>query len=222
VTRYALQAARVLVERGIKLLVVACNTVSAIALDTLTARHARLPVVGVVMPGAEAACRVTKGGRIAVIATESTVRGGAYQRAIASLLPEARVVARPCSLFVALAEEGWVEGTLVEGIVARYLEPMFGAPAREKPDCLVLGCTHFPVLAGAIGNVLGPDVALVDSARTTAAAVHRRLDAAGIARSGTRGEVRFLATDGTERFREIGERFFGEPIALDLVELVDL
>jgi glutamate racemase len=222
VTRYALQAARALVGRGIKLLVVACNTVSAVALDALAERHASLPVVGVVLPGAEAACRMTRVRCIGVIGTESTVRGGAYQRAIAALIPDARVVARPCSLFVALAEEGWVDGPLVEGIIARYLGPMFNDAAEDRPDCLVLGCTHFPVLAPAIRNVLGDHIALVDSAATTAAVVRERLASTGLTRQGGAGDVRFLATDGAERFRQVGEHFFGAPIARDLVELTDL
>jgi len=222
VTRYALQAARALVGRGIKLLVVACNTVSAVALESLAERHASLPIVGVVLPGAEAACRVTRARCIGVIGTESTVRGGAYQRAISSLIPDARVVARPCSLFVALAEEGWVDGPLVEGIIARYLGPMFNDAAADRPDCLVLGCTHFPVLAPAIRSVLGTHIPLVDSAATTAAVVRSHLATRGLARGGGAGDVRFLATDGAERFRQVGEHFFGEPIARELVELTDL
>jgi glutamate racemase len=178
--------------------------------------------VGVVLPGAEAACRMTRARCIGVIGTESTVRGGAYQRAIAALIPDARVVARPCSLFVALAEEGWVDGPLVEGIIARYLGPMFNDAADDRPDCLVLGCTHFPVLASAIRNVLGTHIALVDSAATTASVVRSHLATRGLARGRGAGDVRFLATDGAERFRQVGEHFFGEPIARELVELTDL
>jgi glutamate racemase len=222
VTRYAMQAARRLVERDVKLLVVACNTASAVALEQLAGHFAPLPVVGVVRPGAKAACERSATGRIAVIATESTVRGGAYQTAIRSLRPAASVVAQACSLFVALAEEGWTEGPLVEGVARRYLGPLFDAP--ERPDCLVLGCTHFPVLAGAIRNVVGPDVMLVDSAATTAVVVRDRLRALGLARrdDGGGAAVRFLATDGCERFRAVGERFLGESIARDVVDLVDL
>jgi glutamate racemase len=222
VTRYALQAARALVERDIKLLVIACNTASAVALEALASHHEAVPVIGVVRPGAEAACRVSKTGRIAVIATESTVRGGAYQDAIRALRPSSRITARACSLFVALAEEGWIEGPLVEGIAARYLKPDFGTADRDRPDVLVLGCTHFPVLAPAIANVVGRDVELVDSAATTAVAVQDLLARSGLGRTSGRGDVRFLATDGTERFRRVGERFFGERIDSGAVELIDL
>jgi len=222
VTRYAAQAARALVQREIKLLVIACNTASAVALEALAAEHPSIPVMGVIGPGAEAACKLSTSGRIAVIATESTVRGGAYQDAIRAQRPSARITARACSLFVALAEEGWVDGPLVEGIAARYLKQDFGSPDRERPDVLVLGCTHFPVLAPAIGNVVGRDVTLVDSAATTAVAVQELLASSSLLRAGTRGEVHFLATDGADRFRRVGERFFGEQIDLGSIELVDL
>jgi glutamate racemase len=221
VTRYALQATRALVDHGVKLLVVACNTASAVALDTLAAHHPALEIVGVVGPGAAAACKASKSGRIAVIATESTVRGGAYQTAIRTLRPGAEVTARACSLFVSLAEEGWTEGPVAEAVAARYLSEDF-ATGCDRPDVLVLGCTHFPVLAPVIAKVVGDGVALVDSAATTTDSVRRRLQTSRLSRVGARGVVRFLATDGTERFRRVGERFFGEPIAAGSVELVDL
>jgi glutamate racemase len=220
VTRYAMQAARALADRDVKMLVVACNTASAVALDELAAAYAPLPVVGVVDPGARAACRVSATKRIAVIATEGTVRGGAYQRAIRALDPEADVIAAACSLFVALAEEGWTEGPLVESIATRYLEPIFGVEGSRRPDCLVLGCTHFPVLAGAISAVVGPSVAIVDSAETTAAVVRERIGSAAQP-AHARGLVEFLATDGPARFRAVGAVFFGEPIQAD-PQIVDL
>jgi glutamate racemase len=236
VTRYAMQAARRLIERDVKMLVIACNTASAVALETLAAHFAPLPVIGVVAPGAQAACVASASGRIAVIATESTVRGGAYQAAIRRLRPDARVVAQACSLFVALAEEGWTDGPIVEAVARRYLEPLFGARDDERPDCLVLGCTHFPVLAGAIRNVAGESVTLVDSAATTAAFVHERLAAAELTRGAgatcrpsagrhdteRHGTLELLATDGAERFRTAGQRFLREPIGADDVQLVDL
>ena len=124
---------------------------------------------GVLEPGAAAACRATRTGRIAVLATESTVRGGAYQSAIARQLPSAVVTARACPLFVALAEEGWTDGPIVEGVIHRYLDDVFVAGATDAhPDTLVLGCTHFPVLAPTLRKVLGNGIAIVDSAATTA------------------------------------------------------
>lgn len=221
VTRYAQQAARVLAERGVKLLVIACNTASAVALGPLAAAFAPLPVVGVIDPGAEAACAASRTGQIAVIATEGTVRGGAYERAIRARRPDATVISRPCQLFVALAEEGWVRGAIAEAIARRYLEDLIA----EHPglDCLVLGCTHFPVLRDAIAAAVGPRVTLVDSAETTAGAVAGILARNGLrAPDGPGGGVRFLATDAPARFARVGAVFLGEPIAPEAVELVDL
>ena len=222
VTRYALQASRLLVERGVKLLVVACNTASAVALPALRQAHPGLALVGVVEPGARASCEASRAGVIAVIATEGTVRGGAYQEAIRRVRPAARVVARACSLLVALAEEGWTEGALVEAIVARSLDGLFHGAPGERPDALVLGCTHFPMLAGALRAVVGPEVTLVDSAETTAAAVHEALASRGLEREGSAGRLDLLATDGPERFARVGSRFLGEPLDPRTVERVDL
>jgi glutamate racemase len=220
VVRYALQAADELVQRDIKALVVACNTASAAALPALQQRHAGLPVIGVIEPGAQAACAVSAGGRIAVLATESTVRGGAYARAIARLRPEARVTGVACGLFVALAEEGWTTGAVAEAAAARYLTPL-----QDSVDTVVLGCTHFPVLEPVIAAVVGPAVRIVDSAATTAAAARRELADRGLlkgaAGAGPPG-WRFLATDGAERFAAVGARFLGAPLAAGDVELIDL
>jgi glutamate racemase len=224
IRQYSLQAARLLRRRGVKCLVVACNTASATALDALTAEFAPIPVIGVLEPGAAAACAATRSRRIAVLATESTVRGGAYQAAIARLLPDAVVTARACPLFVALAEEGWVDGPIVTAVIHRYLDDVFvaGAPG-DHPDTLVLGCTHFPVLAPALRDVLGPGVAIVDSAATTAAALAAALRARDLLRpDGGRGIVKLLATDGAERFARVGAQFLGRPLQPADVEIVDL
>lgn len=223
IRQYSLQAARLLHERGVKCLVVACNTASAVALDALAAGFAPTPVLGVLEPGAAAACRATQTGRIAVLATEGTVRGGAYQAAIARLRPDAVVTARACPLFVALAEEGWTDGPIVEGVIHRYLDEIFGGPPAIAPDTLVLGCTHFPVLAPALRKVLGDGVAIVDSAATTAAALAAVLDHRGLRMPGSRaGRVELLATDGPERFARVGAVFLGQPLAPADVEIVDL
>lgn len=223
VVRYSVQAADALLERHIKCLVVACNTASAFGLGALRERLAPLPVVGVIEPGAAAACAATRSGRIVVIGTEGTVDVGAYPQAIRRLRPEVSVTARACSLFVALAEEGWTDGPIVQLIVARYLQPIFAAPPVEQPDVLVLGCTHFPVLASSIREVLGANVTLVDSADTTARSVVAELDRGGLRRSaGDAGTTTLLATDGVARFARVGSRFFGAPIDADAVELIDL
>lgn len=221
VVRYAVQAAGVLMRRKIKLLVVACNTASAVALSPLQSLFAPVPVLGVIEPGAEAAVRAAKGGTIAVIATEGTVRGGAYPRAIQARDADATVIQQACPLFVALAEEGLVEGDIAERVAEHYLAPLF---AQAKPCVLLLGCTHFPALAPTLAKVLariGAPVTLVDSAATTADAVARLLAEKGLARrSAARGSNLYLATDAPERFARIGEIFLGEKP--DTVELVDL
>jgi glutamate racemase len=231
VVRYAEQAADALVARGLSCLVIACNTASAVALDALRRRYAPLPVVGVIEPGAAAAVAASRSGRIAVIATEGTVNAGAYDAAIRRLRPDARVLSAACALFVALAEEGWTEGEIVDLTIRRYLEPLLQAAA--PPDVLLLGCTHFPVLAPAIrqaisqaksqamGEAMDQGLAIVDSAATTASVVRNELrDATGAA--GSQGSMRLLATDGVARFARVGSSFLGEAIAADAVELVDL
>jgi len=220
VERYSIQAAQFLVARGIKCLVVACNTASAVALDALRSAFAPLPVIGVVDPGASAACAASGSGHIGVLATEGTVQGGAYQRAIARLRPSAVVYAQPCSLFVALAEEGWSEGPIAEAIARRYLE---GILADERIDTLLLGCTHFPVLTSTLARVVGNSVGIVDSARTTAAVLAQQLQQNRLLRNeGRSAALRLMATDGPERFARVGSRFLGESFAVDQVELVDL
>ena len=184
-----------------------------------------MPVIGVIEPGARAACAASASGRIAVLATEGTVRGGAYQRAITQLRPDAHVVAIACGLFVALAEEGWTEGPIATQVAQRYLAALH-APGELAVDTLVLGCTHFPALAAPIAAAAGPAVRIVDSAATTAAAVAVELAARGLlGEAGTGGgqpSLRLLATDGPERFAEVGGRFLGTPLAAGDVELVDI
>ena len=222
VTAYSLQATKLLMQYDIKMVVIACNTASSVALDPLARALAPLPVIGVVEPGAQAGCAATRNGHIAVIATESTVRGGAYERAIHACRADARVTQVPCALFVALAEEGWTDGPIAQGAAHRYLDPLF-AVSSEKPDTLVLGCTHFPVLRPAIAAVAGPDVTLVDSAETTADAVAQALEAQNMTNAASRpGKARFLATDSPERFARVGSLFFGIAIPAESVDAVDL
>jgi glutamate racemase len=219
VARYAMQAAEALVRHGVKCLVVACNTAASVGLDAVRTRVAGVPVVGVIEPGAQAACAATITGHIAVIATEATVRGGAYERAILARRPDAIVRQLPAQLLVALAEEGLVDGPVARGVVAFYLGALF---ARDPPDTLVLGCTHFPVLAPTIREVVGPHISIVDSALTTAAAVREQLLAAGIARTAGSPSLQFMATDGPERFARVGSHFLGRTIEVRRIELIDL
>jgi glutamate racemase len=224
VTSYALQACSYLSNLGIKMLVVACNTASAVALDPLGTAFPRLAVQGVVGPGAEAACKATKNGHILVLGTESTVQGGAYQRAIARCRPDIRVQARACQVFVSLAEEGWVQGPVIEAAAVKYLGDFFGPDQISSPDCLLLGCTHFPVLAEAVRKSLGSRApVLVDSAETTALAVRNTLHTLGIANSRPDfGKIRFCVTDGPDRFIRVGRIFLQESIDPQSVDVVDL
>jgi glutamate racemase len=219
VTRYALQCAGVLISRRLDMLVIACNTASAVALGALQAALAPLPVIGVVEPGAKAGIAATRNGHIAVIATEATVRGGAYVRAIHAHDPAIQVTQIAASLFVSLAEEGWTDGPVAEAAARRYLEPVFESRAGQPPDALVLGCTHFPVLRGVIAAAAGAGIALVDSAKTTAEAVAALLPRAA---HGKTPPPSFLVTDFPERFARVGSIFLGEPILPETVELIDL
>lgn len=219
---YSLQAARRIVNSTpIKMLVVACNTASSVALPTLRSEFPHIPVVGVIEPGARAAVRATKNGRIAVLATEATVRGGAYVDAIHKLDPDARVVSQACTLFVSLAEEGWLEGDVVEAAARRYLANILNA--EERPDTLLLGCTHFPLLQKAIARVVGEGMHIVDSAQTTAEAVTEILAGRGLANpSPHQGGVHFMATDNVARFAATGSYFLGRKLSEQDVELVDI
>src|SRR5690349_17826802 len=213
VARYSVRAAEALVDRGIKALVVACNTASASALPALRERFPELPVIGVIEPGAQAACQASASGRIAVLATEGTGRGGAYLDAILALRPDAHVTQVAAQIFVALAEEGWSEGEAMEAVTRRYL-----AHLDARIDTVVLGCTHFPLLAAAIGREVGPGRHVVDSAATTARATADELSARDLLRTANTGGVRLLATDSPERFARVGQRFLGAAIAQGAIE----
>lgn len=214
VQRYALRASRELVERGVSALVVACNTASAVALDVLRKEYSDLPVFGVVEPGAAAAVAVPGASRIAVFATESTVRGGAYQRALLAQDATLAVRARPCQLLVALAEEGWLAGEVPDVVLKGYLQSWL----NWRPDVLLLGCTHFPVFRKQLQKLAGDCVTIVDSAATTAAQVASAL--AEIPVAATPGVRTLLATDDVARFQRVGQHFLGE--TLGDVALVDI
>jgi glutamate racemase len=205
VTQYSIRNARVLVAHGVEMIVVACNTASAVALPALRDAF-DVPVLGVVEPGARAAARATRTGRVGVLGTQSTVASGAYQRALAGILPAVQVTARACPLFVPLAEEGWTDPAdeVVRLVARRYL-----APVREAGvDAVVLGCTHYPLLAGAIAAEL-PGVTLVDSAAAIAAEVRERFPAAA---SGGPASHAFLVTDTPDRFLRVAPRFLGRAV----------
>lgn len=209
VGRYAREAARFLVGQRVKLLVVACNTASAVAIEELAAIH-RLPVVGVIEPGARRALEVTRTGRVGVIGTEGTIRSGAYERALRAGDPDVTVCAAPCPLFVPLAEEGWADHPVARLAAAEYLAPLL----RRGIDTLVLGCTHYPLLKRTLHEVAGPQVALIDSAEETAKTVASLLAAQGLARHDPpAGEPRYFVTDVADRFERVGGAFLGAPLA---------
>jgi glutamate racemase len=219
VVKYALACARHLVARDVKAIVVACNTVSAVAPERLRV-ELDVPVLEVIEPGARAAVAATRTGRIGVLATAGTIASGAYPRAVAQLSTRAEVVGQPAPLLVPLAEEGWTEGEVPALVVRRYVEPL----ARAGVDVVVLGCTHYPLLRAVIeGEVrarIGPDVAVVDSAHATASDVKAFLEARGLARAEGEGTVELLVTDIPRTFREMAARFLGEEVRA--VEQVDL
>ena len=209
VLRYAQACSRVLLERGVKLMVVACNTASAFALEALR-DSLGVPVIGVIEPGARAAVRACTSGHIGVIGTAGTVASGAYTRVIEGLAPELRVHARACPLFVPLAEEGWTEGEVPRAVAHRYLDELLA----EKIDTLVLGCTHYPLLKEVIGAVAGPGVTLVDSAEETAAVVVETLDAMDLRCTvPMEPRLRFMVSDVPDGFRETGRRFLNHDLS---------
>lgn len=217
VTKYSLANARALFEYDIKVLVVACNTASAVALPALEAQLP-IPVIGVIIPGAQAAAKVTQTGKVAVIGTPGTIASGAYQKALKTVNPALEVHGQACPLFVPLAEEGWTEGVVPRLVAEKYL----GGQLLDEVDTLVLGCTHYPLLAPIIQEIVGPKVKLVDSAQATAervAQVLREKELTRIERAPV--ERHFLVTDTPTRFIEVGARFLGRPLSgarqIDLV-----
>lgn len=220
IIRYALRAAEALAARDIKMLIVACNTATAAALPALQARFAPVPVLGVIEPGAKAATEASRKGSIAVIATEATVRGGAYQRAIQALLPNASVISRPCGLFVSLAEEGWIDGDAVKAVAERYLRDIFTGP--HKPDTLLLGCTHFPLFTPLLRETAGADVTVVDSADAAAHAARAELIRLNLLGNAANPQFRFITTDNRERFARAGSLFLGSTLKSEDVELADI
>lgn len=230
---YALEAAGALVAQGIKALVVADNTSSAHALEALKLAFPDLPVIGVVEPGARAAAAASRSGHIAVMSTESTARAGTYPRAIAACRPDSRVVPLACPLFISMVEEGMVDGPIAEMVARHYLgDLILGAPEnrsssvspRDRPDCLLLGCTHLPPLLPLFKRVLPAGTALVDSATTTAHTVAVLLADRSLAceRPSAGRRIRYLVTDGPDRFSRVAPIFMPKRIHPDEIEVVHL
>ena len=205
VTRYAHEITSFLVERDIKLLVAACNTASAVSLESLKDRFA-IPIVGVIEPGARRAAAVTRSGKVGVIGTEGTIKSSAYSKAIKRINPGIEVLTMACPLFVPLAEEGWVDNEVTRLTAQTYLQGLKNAGV----DTLVLGCTHYPILKGIIGEVMGTDVTLVDSAEETARTVTEILGSSNLLRPASeKGNRHYFVTDVPAGFIRVGNRFLG-------------
>lgn len=202
VTRYSLQIGSYLHARGVDAVVAACNTASAYAIEALRS-VLPIPVFGVVAPGALAAVRSTTSGVIGVIGTRGTISSGAYQRAIAELDPDIKVVAAHCPLFVPLVEEGWLLDPITQKVAIRYLKPLM----KEGVDTLVLGCTHYPMLKEVITAVMGHEVTLIDSAQEAAVKLKKYLDDNGFVDETGSGTDLFEVTDLPKRFLDVGQTF---------------
>ena len=225
VERYAVENSRFLEAHGIKLLVVACNTASALALPAI--RNAvQVPVIGVIEPGSRAAVEVANGANIGVIATEATVNSGAYAKAIAALDGGGEVIARACPLFVALAEEGWANTDVARIVAKDYLRDF----NHSSIVTLVLGCTHYPILRDVISETVGAEITLIDSGAATAADVESLLEKKSLTHDEPLGAYQerrlcddldhFYVTDAAERFAKVAERFLGSaPSILEAVEI---
>ncbi|HEX9001550.1 MAG TPA: glutamate racemase [Blastocatellia bacterium] len=222
IERYAIEDAAFLIEKGVKMIVVACNTASAMARETLR-RDFNIPFLTVLGPGARAAARVTRTGRIGVIATEATIGSGAYERAIREACQgagsgnEVEIFSRACPLFVPLVEEGETDSQVARLVAEQYLAPL----RKREIDTLVLGCTHYPLLKSVIGETMGESVRLIDSAEAVAEETAQLLEQGGrLATSEEPNEGRFYVTDAAERFHRIAERILGAPLEhLEAVEV---
>lgn len=218
VQQYASQMARILVERQIKALVIACNTATTAALPFLQASMPDIPVIGVVRPGATAVIAATKNRRIAVLATETTIASNAYQRLISEQLPDASISVRACSVLVALAEEGMVSNSIAREALIHYLSEF------QQEDTLLLGCTHFPVFKPLLATLLPASVSIVDSAEATASVLQEVLEKEALMADPAdfSANVRYLVTDSIRRFQHVGEIFLGEVLPSEHIELVDV
>lgn len=217
VKQYAMQMARILVERQIKALVIACNTATTAALPHLQSMLTDIPVLGVVEPGAAAAVAATKNERIVVLATETTIASKAYQELIVKKLPKAVIKTRACSVLVALAEEGMVDNAVAREALKHYLDDV------TDEDSILLGCTHFPVFKSLLASLLPSGVTIVDSAQATALALHHELQKQNLFNNDPHHipQINYLVTDSVNRFQKVGEIFLGKRLKLDDIELVD-
>ncbi len=214
ITRFALQLAQFLLQQEVKALVIACNTVSATAAQAVRELAGDIPVLDVVHPTVRAAVEATRSGVLGVIGTVSTVRSGIYERLAREMRPEIRMLGEPCPLFVPIAEENLLDHPVARLMAEEYLRPFVGTPV----DTLILGCTHYPLLKGVVGQVMGPGVTLVDSAQPTVAELSRLLEERGLARRGP-AEHRFFVTDASYKFMQIANAILERDVSSSLQQV---
>jgi glutamate racemase len=225
VERYAVENSKFLEAHGIKLLVVACNTASALALPAIRSAI-KVPVIGVIEPGSRAAVEAAQSANIGVIATEATIQSGAYARAITAMRPAGQVFEKACPLFVPLAEEGWANSDVARNVARDYLSEF----TKTSLGALVLGCTHYPILRDIISDTVGSEVTLIDSGAATARDVESLLESSALTHENALGLYQerqlcddldhFYVTDAAERFAKVAERFLGSaPSILEAVEI---
>ncbi|MDD4982181.1 MAG: glutamate racemase [Candidatus Omnitrophota bacterium] len=207
VIRFSIENILFLLRYNVKLICVACNTVSSFALPKIK-NHFRVPIVGVISPGAREAVYATKNKRVGVIGTKGTIRSQAYEQEIKRLDPKVKVTAIACPLFVPFVEEGWLNQDVVSTVARRYLKPL----KDSKVDTLILGCTHYPLLKSVIRDVMGGKVTLIDSAKQVAVEVNKILSDEGLLSNKARGRADFFVSDNPEWFKDLAGRFLGKPV----------
>jgi glutamate racemase len=216
VERYALEDAAFIQSKNVKAIVIACNTISALAANRLR-QEFTVPVIGVIRPGARRAIEATRSGYVGVIATEGTIASGAYERAMLSMRSGLEIISRACPLFVPLAEEGWVDHPVTRQVAEEYLAEI----RASSVDTLVLGCTHYPILRPVIEDVIGDRITFIDSGEAVADEVALLLEREGLLRASNEPRIEeFYVTDSAARFRRVAELFLGRP--LESIESVEL
>jgi glutamate racemase len=218
VRAYSMDLARILIDKDVKMIVIACNTASVHAAKAIAEHVTPIPVIEMVAPAAAAAAAATKNNSIMLMATQSTVRSAAYPLALHAINPTLEISSIPTQILVALAEEGWVDGEVAENVVGRYIRSYF--TTTHKPDTVILGCTHFPLLRDVIAHIAGPDVTLIDSGEAAACYILQNFN---VRTNPTEARTpHFYATDSVDRFAPMVERFLGHTAPPGTIEHIDL
>lgn len=220
VLQYSIEAVNFLISKNVDLIVVACNTATSISLSALQEKYTHTPIIGVIDSGAKAAVESSMNGRIAVIATRNTISMNAYEETIQKLGSKTNIISKACPLLVPLAEEGWLSGNIAKNIIEEYIKPLLKEFSPHKPDCLVLGCTHFPFFRDVIAEVIGPDIKIVDSAESTSLYIHEKYF------SDTNmcepSVVEYYVTDSPDQFIKTGNMLLNDEIIPDNVKFVPI